>query len=210
MTELRWVRRTEELLSYIPFLFLILWNIQALVGMFTKGIYGSYILSFVPNIATGEWQLGRSMRGFSIIGTTASYVISFYLLSRLRPIIRCFCSWSFAMLGLVFYEFWWQLGIWVVNGRGESMYWGVVTILFFILIFYIRLYYDILDLTIKRITILSGLFVLFIALWDIVIKTGFYEQFFLFAVELAPDPTGIYILLDKWVGIVMWTVLIKK
>lgn len=209
MTELRRVRQIEELLSYVPFLFLILWSVQALIGMVTENIYGSYPLFFV-NFVTGKLRMGRSVRGFTVLESAFCYLIVFYLLGRLRPILRHFCSTVFTMLGLFFYEFWWHLGLWVVDRSGEGMFWGVGTLLYFVFVYYVDMYLKILDLGVKSLVVVVLFFTLFIILWVAVIREGFYGQYFLFIEGSVKDPHGICIALDKLIGIVMWTAILKS
>ncbi len=181
--------------------------------MITINPYGSYVISFVPCYMAGSWELGRPIRGFTLLSVFISYIIVFYMTSHLRPILRSLFSGVVAFVGLMHYEFWW----WAVGLQfsvdawpGRTFYYGVYTICLFMFLFYVNLYIKVLDVSRRRILMLVGLYSAFILSWVAVVGSGFYQQFLLYGTGTVPDPHNFWWAVNKTIGVIMWVTIVRS
>ena len=209
---LLYLERAEALLSYIPLCILALWCVEVLIGMITINPYGSYEISFVPSIYTGTWKWGRHIRGFTLLSASVVYVAVYYLTLHLRPILRTVCSGLVSLIGLIHYEFWWQVGLQYSIGvwPGQTFYWGVFAACLFMLLYLVNMYVNILDMSPNRIRILVCLYSVFALLWIAVMQGGFYQQFLINKAGMVSDPHGPLIMVDKMIGILMWVTIVRR
>lgn len=147
----------------------------------------------------------------TIIYVSVLYLLlCFYFYRGLDPIIRVGCSIVMSLFGLFFYEFWWHLGCWMVWGTSQVIFWGAFVFAFIVCVHYIHLRYNILCITRSRAIILTGLLVVFIGGWWILLQQGFYQTLLLHEKGLGPDPHGWITAINKGVAVFMWLPLVRR
>jgi hypothetical protein len=201
-------KKIEKLISYIPLLYIIFLDIMTIYSMATKGIFGTYSTYIFPYLGAGfgSWELGRTVRGYSILGVSVIYLYLFLVLYKdLRPIIRMWASGLMAFTGLMWFEFWWILGGWLVFGNWHVKYWIEVLIAYVIGIYVTHVYFGILKISKIRIIISMGMFISMLLLWRHTITSGWYQEFWdwviLYDSNPALDPHGWVNLVIKELGI---------
>lgn len=199
---LLWV--IEQLILYVPLLFLLYNNLNVLVSMF-KNPWGHTEIHFII------WR--HEFRSLTVVYLTILYLLLFFYFYRgLDPIIRVGCSTIIPLFGLFFHEFWWHVGCWIVWKTGQVIFWGLFVITIAICVYIIHQRYNILNLTMnKRILIwLPVLLFFFLGGRWVLLEQGFYQSLVLYEQGLGPDPHGWLTSLVKGIAMFMWLLIVRR
>lgn len=186
-------RYIDIILPAVFMVFALLWLAQSVITIvMTQSLFSPITL----------WLTPLTMHVSTSLSCVLVYIVGFHFYRTFQfgheRVVRAL---MFTVLGVVFYDTIWAMMNYAFNGVGSFVLPLIST---FVVAFYLWLTHrqkKILVISLNRVALVSCVYLLSLIL---LLQSGFFEQWGLYELGLAVDPTGWEWLINKTIALWMW------